>query len=355
MVEGGPLVFYMGDDSRFQFIYKFVSAKAYTANNTEASPLDTGNAYMDDGTLYVARFDADPMTGQQTGLWIPLQPDNRDLKAASEDVQGQFYGLFGDLASILVHTRAAAFLVGATPMDRPEWGAVNPKNGEVYFTLTNNTGRRGFDDTDQDARVDGDEGSRNDVMEMLADREFGETPSNPRGPNPHGHIIRFRENGNDPAASGFVWDIFVFGSDAGGTTNFSALTANSEFTDCDGLWFDPAGLLWIQTDGGQPNGNHNQMLAAVPGEVEDGGIDAGNVDGSLRRFLVGPIGCEITGIDITPDRRSMFVNIQHPDERNSGGHWPADNRGATMVAATGRARSATIVVTRDDGGPIGTA
>ena len=347
VVEGEPVVFYMGDDDQLQFIYKFVSAATYRADNSGA-PLDTGDTYMNDGTLYVARFDADPMTGRQTGVWIPLRPDNADLKAANDGPDSPFSGLFGTLASILVHTRAAAFVVGATPMDRPEWGAVNPRNGEVYFTLTNNSDRRGFDDADAGARTDGDQGSRDEVTEFLADREFGEVPSNPRSPNSDGHIIRFRENGNNPASTGFVWDIFVFGSDAGGTYNFSALTANNEFGSCDGLWFDSAGLLWIQTDGRQPGDGHDQMLAAIPGEVEDGGIDAGNVDASLRRFLVGPIGCEITGVDMTPDRRSMFVNIQHPR-----GQWP-EGSDATMAGAAGRARSATIVITRDDGGPIGT-
>ena len=345
-VAGKPVVFYMGDDDQLQFIYKFVSAEPYRADNA-GTPLDAGDAYMDDGTLYVARFDADDLTGRQTGAWIPLRPDNPDLKATSEDMRSPFYGLFGDLASILVHTRAAAFVVGATPMDRPEWGAVNPMNGEVYFTLTNNTDRRGFEDADPLARAAGDQGSRDEVTEFLADREFGEVAANPRGPNRDGHIIRLRENGNDPAALGFAWDIFVFGSAADGDTNFSGLTADNEFTDCDGLWFDSAGLLWIQTDGGQPGGNHNQMLAAIPGEVNDGGIDAGNNDVSLRRFLVGPIGCEITGIDMTPDRRSMFVNIQHPE-----GHWPAGSDALT-AGTTGRARSATIVITRDDGGALG--
>ena len=347
-VAGQPIVFYMGDDDQLQFIYKFVSAEMYRTDSSGA-PLDTGDTYMDDGALYVARFDADDLTRRQTGVWILLQPDNPDLKAASEDVESPFYGLFEDVASILVHTRAAAFVVGATPMDRPEWGAVNPGNGEVYFTLTNNTDRRGFEDADPLARAAGDRGSRDEVTEFLADREFGEVPANPRGPNHDGHLIRLRENGNDPAALGFAWDIFVFGSAAGSSTNFSGLTADNEFTDCDGLWFDSAGLLWIQTDGGQPDGNHNQMLAAVPGEVGDGGIDAGNNDVSLRRFLVGPVGCEITGIDLTPDRRSMFVNIQHPE-----GNWPT-SPDATMAGTAGRARSATIVITRDDGGPIGTA
>ena len=346
-VDGEPVVFYMGDDDQLQFIYKFVSAATYRASSSGA-PLDTGNTYMDDGTLYVARFDADDLTGRQTGVWIPLRPDNPDLKAANDDPNSPFAGLFATLASMLVHTRAAAFVVGATPMDRPEWGAVNPMNGEVYFTLTNNSDRRGFEDADPLARAAGDQGSRDEVTEFLADREFGKVPANPRGPNRDGHIIRLRENGNDPAALGFAWDIFVFGSAADGDTNFSGLTADNEFTDCDGLWFDSAGLLWIQTDGGQPDGNYNQMLAALTGEVDDGGIDAGNNDVSLRRFLVGPAGCEVTGIDMTPDRRSMFVNIQHPE-----GHWPVGDD-ATMAGTTGRARSATIVITRDDGGPIGT-
>ena len=346
--EGKPVVFYMGDDDQLQFIYKFVSAAAY-ASGTSGAPLDAGDNYMDDGTLYVARFDADDLTGRQTGAWIPLRPDNPDLAAANGDAHSPFAGLFGTLDSILVHTRAAAFVAGATPMDRPEWGAVNPRNGEVYFTLTNNSDRRGFEDADPLARAAGDEGTRDEVAEFLADREFGEVASNPRGPNRDGHIIRFRENGSDPAALGFAWDIFVFGSAAGGEDNFSGLTADNEFSSCDGLWFDSAGLLWIQTDGRQPGENHDQMLAAIPGEVSDGGIDAGNNDVSLRRFLVGPEGCEVTGVDMTPDHRCMFVNIQHPT-----GHWP-DGEDATRLQGTmGRARSATIVITRDDGSPIGT-
>ena len=315
VVAGEPLVFYTGDDSRFQCIYKFVSAKAYAADNA-GTPLDIGDAYMNEGTLYVARFDVDEATRVQAGEWVALDMNNQALVDAG----------FDSLAAILVNTREAASVAGGTPMDRPEWGAVNPRNGEVYFTLTNNT-RRTAEQTDA---------------------------ANPRGPNPDGHIIRLRENGNDPSGTSFAWDIFLFGSGKDSDMNFSGLTADNEFTDCDGLWFDPAGLLWIQTDGGQPDGNHNQMLAAIPGAVEDGGIDAGNVDETLRRFLVGPIGCEITGIDMTPDRRSMFINIQHPDEDDTGGHWPASDDAAT-VGTTGRARSATIVITRDDGGPLGAA
>jgi len=189
-------------------------------------------------------------------------------------------------------------------------------------------------------------------------------PANPRGPNSDGHIIRLHEDNNDPAATAFEWDIFLFGagSEEGADTNRSGLTADNEFTDADGLFFDKGNLLWIQTDGGQPKGN-NQMLAALVGQVGDGGVTAENNADTLRRFLVGPVGCEITGISITPDRRSLFVNIQHPgDDAELGddgnfvfnGNWPNDNRDATQLGdSTNRPRSATIVITREDGGELG--
>jgi hypothetical protein len=361
VTPGQPVVVYMGDDDEFQYIYKFISAEAYNGPLPGEAPLDTGDRIMDAGTLYVARFDADA-AGTQTGVWIPLTVDNPDVQAASAP-GAQFAGLFDSLDSIIVHVRAASFAVGATPMDRPEWGAVNPDNGEVYFTLTNNSDRRAFDDADPAASAAGDEGSRDEVTEFLADREFGVVPTNPRGPSPDGHIIRLREDGDDPTAAGFAWEIFVFGSGLDGETNFSGLIADNEFTDCDGLWFDGAGLLWIQTDGGQPRGN-NQMLAAIPGLVGDGGITAANNATNLRRFLVGPVGCEITGITMTPDRRSLFVNIQHPGESSDLtsdpatflSNWPNPSGNATDAPIVGaRARSATIVITRDDGGPVGTA
>ena len=360
VAPGQPVVVYMGDDDEFQYIYKFVSTEVFTGSDQGETPLDAGDRYLDSGTLYVARFDVDA-AGTQTGVWIPLTVDNSDLQAASA-AGTQFAGLFDSLDSILVHVRAASFAVGATPMDRPEWGAVHPDHGEVYFTLTNNSDRRAFDDTDPAASAAGDEGSRDEVTEFLADREFGVVPANPRGPSPDGHIMRLREDGDDPTAAGFVWEIFVFGSGLDGETNFSGLTADNEFTDCDGLWFDSAGLLWIQTDGGQPRGN-NQMLAAIPGLVGDGGITAANNATNLRRFLVGPVGCEITGITMTPDRRSLFVNIQHPGESSDltadpatfVSNWPNPSGNATDAPAVGaRARSATIVITRDDGGPVGT-
>ena len=201
--------------------------------------------------------------------------------------------------------------------------------------------------------------------------------------NVNGHIIRFREAGNDATATVFTWDIYAFGAQADAdpaTVNLSGLTAANDFSSPDGLWFaregvaGTAGLLWVQTDdGAYVDTTNNQMLAAVPGTVGDGStISVTAVNGaatvstttymgaainetSMRRFLVGPKGCEITGVDTTPDGRSMFVNIQHPGEDTGSLADPAAFQSHFPDGGSARPRSATIVITRNDGGVIGIA
>jgi len=263
---------------------------------------------------------------------------------------------------VLLNTRHAATAVGATRMDRPEWGAINPKNGEVYFTMTNNSSRTV-------ANTDG-----------ANPRAYADNDGLTRSGNPNGHIIRFRELGNVATASQFTWDIFLFGAeeDAGAGINLSELTDQNDFSSPDGLWFSQAtGICWIQTDDGAYTDVTNCMLlAAIPGRVGDGGpitvqnslggasgsentfIGAALGEARLRRFLVGPKGCEITGMTETDDGRTLFVNIQHPGEStpalgagpfNFQSQWPG-NEG---YGPAGRPRSATIVITRTDGGVIG--
>ncbi|MFC4726980.1 PhoX family protein [Coralloluteibacterium thermophilus] len=292
---GRPLAFYMGDDANNEYIYKFVSRDRYVPGRADGSLLDHG-------TLYVARFDDDG-----TGEWLPLDIEDAGFRAAAAAAGVRF----ADQADVLVNTRLAADVVGATRMDRPEWGAVDPRSGEVYFTLTNNA-----------ARTPGDTDA-----------------ANPRGPNPYGHIIRFSEDRGRHEATRFEWDLFLLAGPEGNSLgpDGEALDADNILASPDGLWFDHNGLLWIQTDmsGSQlasgPFGN-NQMLVADP------------VTRRMKRFLVGPVGCEITGVVTTPDARTMFVNVQHPGESGSS-HWP-DGAGR-------RPRSATVIVTRDDGGVIG--
>jgi secreted PhoX family phosphatase len=299
VVIGQPMTIYMGDDARNEYIYKFVTRSVYLP-----SPQRVAENALDEGTLYVARFNDDG-----SGEWLALDIDDAAFRAAAA-VKGVG---FLDQADVLVNARLAADVVGATKMDRPEWSAVDPLTGEVYFTLTNNSARTA-------AQV---------------------SPSNPRGPNDFGHIIRWRERGDRNDALRFDWELFVLS----GTSTDSAvlpgeggdrkLDASNIHASPDGLWFDRGGLLWIQTDmsGSQLNAGpfgNNQMLAADP------------ASGEIRRFLVGPVGSEVTGITATPDLRTLFVNIQHPAE---GSHWPD--------GGTARPRSAVVIVTKDDGGIIG--
>ncbi|MHA6493038.1 PhoX family protein [Pseudomonas borbori] len=285
---GRRLVCYSGDDSQNEYIYKYVSRDKYQRNTSK-----TKNYLLDIGTLYVARFDADG-----TGTWLALDYADANFQAACAAAGVSF----ADQGDVLVNTRLAADIVGATKMDRPEWGAVNPDTGDVYFTLTNNSSR-----TTSDA-------------------------ANPRSPNPYGHIIRWREASKDFTGNRFAWDIFLLGGpqDDSRDPRGRALNDDNIFASPDGLWFDDEGRLWIQTDmsgsqlGAGPFGN-NQMLVADPRT------------GIVKRFLVGPVGAEVTGITQTPDFKTMFVNIQHPDD---GSTWP-DGPGK-------RPRSATVVITRED-------
>ncbi|TBV06708.1 PhoX family protein [Phytopseudomonas dryadis] len=316
-VVGKPVVFYSGDDSRGEYLYKFVSAALWEA--ADANPSDrlaTGAKYMDNGTLYVARFNDDG-----SGDWLPLTVD-------SPTTSGSTLGaLFTDLQGIILNTRGAADAVGATPMDRPEWTAVNPLNGDVYLTLTNNSNRTAAD-------VDA---------------------ANPRGPNNHGHIIRWHDSDDQLS---FDWDIFVFGANASGTPdiNRSGLTELNQFASPDGMSFDSRGILWIQTDNGEESVTsytNDQMLAVIPSNLVDASgeqvpVNAENqVD--LRRFFVGPNGSEVTGIAFAPDNKTIFVNIQHP------GNWPSTDVATdeTPAGTSVRPRAATVVIQRNDGGEIG--
>lgn len=352
-VAGEPIVVYMGDDSRNEYIYKFVSDAAW-------DPRDVGRGmaasakYLDMGTLYVARFDADG-----SGQWLPLVHGKNGLNASSP-----VYA-FADQADVLVHARLAADVLGATKMDRPEWGAVNPRNREVYMTLTNNSNRVPPSATPTGSQLRPDAANPR-YYEDTYTNDDGTTRVN-KG-NPNGHIIRWREAFNRSAARRFHWDVYLFAAeaDAPADVNLSGLTAVNDFSSPDGLHFDQRGLLWIQTDDGAYTDVTNcMMLAAVPGWVGDGGpaLAAGGtatIKGAdatphrLRRFLVGPVQCEITGVTLTPDARSLFINIQHPGEDGTldtpTSHWPDSQ---AHVGSTKRPRSSTIVITRDDGMPVG--
>ena len=302
-------VLYMGDDERFEYIYKFVSRDAIRPGGYARN-----RDLLDHGTLYVARLD-----DSGDGTWLALVHGENGLTLANG---------FASQADVLIRTRQAADRAGATQMDRPEWIAVHPVTGEVFLTLTNNS-------------------ERGKPGKPPADR------ANPRNENAYGHIISWREAG-DAGAVSFRWKQFLLAGDPDAASEAARGTVQGTgFGSPDGLWIDPRGVMWIQTDvstsalgkGPYASLGNNQMLAADP------------ATGEVRRFLAGPRGCEITGVVMSPDMRSMFVNIQHPGEpanERSDPAKPAATSTWPRHTPCDRPRSATIVITRDDGGIVGT-
>lgn len=312
VTRDGCAVVYSGEDAAFEYLYKFVSRDRIAAGGARAN-----RTLLDHGTLYVARFDADGR-----GRWLPLVHGRGPLTPANG---------FADQGEVLVKTRQASDLLGATRMDRPEWLAIDPRSGSVYCTLTNNrergtAGRPGVD------------------------------AANPRARNTMGHIVRWQEGegeGGDFDATAFRWEHFVLAGDPAQERAEARGNARGDFFGCpDGLAFDPRGLLWIQTDVGS-----SQLLRGEHARLGNNQMLACDVTtGEVRRFLTGPLGCEVTGAAFTPDATTLFVDIQHPGEAPTGRSDPADPTRHSRWpdgARAGRPRSATVAIRRLDGGPIG--
>lgn len=283
VVEGknGRIVVYMGDDERFDYVYKFVSKDNWKKMRSR------GVSPLDEGTLYVARFDADG-----SGQWLELSTANPVLAGWTID-------------RILVETRLAADAVGATKMDRPEWISTNAA-GETYVTLTNNT-RRG---TTGQAPADA---------------------ANPRPVNSWGHIVRFRD-GDKHVGTTFKWEIFALADNV-----FDEY--GQMFGSPDGIWADQDGRVFVQTDGEQPDKHNDQMLVANSKTRE------------FRRMFTGVVGGEVTGIAVTPKRKTMFINIQHPGDGDpTRTNFPAKFTGAAGPVP----RDSVVVISRKNGGVVGT-
>lgn len=300
----GHVVVYMGDDEKGEHIYKFVSKQKFDSKN-----LVNNRHLLDDGVLYVARFNVSEGQSAGEGEWLELTHGKNGLTVQAG---------FKDQAEVLVHARLAATVVGATTMDRPEWVAAHPTLPQVFVTLTNNSDRG------------------NKANQPL-------NGPNPRAKNVYGQIVRWSPHNGDHTSDKFTWDIFVLAGNPSkhqdayrGSVN---INANNMFNSPDGLAFDRDGRMWIQTDGDYSNAKefegmgNNQMLCANP------------LTGVIKRFLVGPVACEITGIAFAPDQKTMFVGIQHPGERLIESHFP---QGGDSVP-----RSSVISITRRDGGVIG--
>ncbi len=294
--KDGSVIVYMGDDEMNEFIYKFVSKHKYKKG------ADTSKI-LDEGILYVGQFNGNVGDFKGQGKWIALEYGKNSLNEKNG---------FKSQAQVLINTRLAASIVGATPMDRCEWIASHKQSGskEVFATLTNNKNRQ------------------------------EPNAANPRTKNVYGQILKWMPK-NSHKDDDFTWEIFVL---AGNPDNQQGLykgsnniTSENKFNSPDGLKFDRDGRLWIQTDGSYSNKDeyesmgNNCMLAANP------------KTGEIRRFLTGPIACELTGIAFSEDYTTMFVGIQHPGEGLKGSTFPY---GKTP-------RSSVMMIRKLDGGVIG--
>ncbi|MFL7864948.1 PhoX family protein [Vibrio cincinnatiensis] len=301
--KDGHVVVYLGDDERGEHLYKFVSKDRYQPGNDA-----TNRQLLEQGTLYVAQFEMEEDALKGIGRWIGLTWGKNGLTPENG---------FNDQAEVLIFARRAATQVGATTMDRPEWVAIHPDDKHVFCTLTNNRNR-------------GTEG-----------QPVG--GPNPRAKNHYGQIVRWMPAHGDHRGEYFAWDLYLLAGNP--TVHKGTLYAGSEnisaenmFNSPDGIGFDQAGRLWIQTDGNYSNqgdfagqGN-NQMLCGDP------------ITGEIKRFLTGPVACEITGLAFSPDHKTMFVGVQHPGEEGAPSHFPA--------GANSKPRSTIMMITREDGGVI---
>ena len=293
---------YMGDDSTPGCIYKFIPDRAFSTAN-RANNVDL----LDNGTLYVARFNADgsgewrALTWGQNGLVVGASDPGDVSQFATPPAPSTVN--FANQAQVLVNCQSAARVAGGTVMDRPEWITVAPDNSAVFVTLTNNSRRVTTD------------------------------AANPRATNRHGHIIKFKEEGNSPLAMKFTWEIFLLaGSPTLAEANLKGDINGDPFSSPDGLRIDPKGRLWVQTDA-----STSSATTSVFGNNAMYYVD--QTTKKSTRFLVGPTGCEITGLAYTPDLKTFFINIQHPT-----GNWPVAGQ---------QPRSSTIVVRRTDAKPVG--
>lgn len=309
VAKDGRVVFYLGDDERFDYVYKFVTAGKFNADDRAAN-----RDLLDDGTLSVARFAEDG-----TVEWLPIVFGQGPLTAENG---------FASQADVLIETRRAADLLGATKMDRPEDIQPNGVNGKVYVMLTNNSKRK----ADQ---VDA---------------------ANPRAGNAFGHIIEITEDGGDFTAGKGKWEVLLKCGDPSvaevGATFSTATTANGWFGMPDNCAIDAAGRLWVATDGQGPKATgRTDGLWAVDTE--------GEARATSKLFFRVPIGAEMCGPLFAPDDQTAFVAVQHPGD--GGEDWEGFGRPSYYEDPSTRwpdfkadipVRPAVVAITRQGGGKI---
>ena len=314
VARSGHVVAYMGDDERFEYLYKFVSDRRFRPGDRRHNL-----TLLESGTLYVAQLSGDspaaeidgtgrlPADGafDGTGKWIKLVAGDTSFVPQMTAVE------------VLTFTRLAGDAVRATKMDRPEDVQPSLRTGKIYAALTNNT-----------------------------NRGVGTYPvvdeANPRTANRHGQIFEIVEDGGDHTGTTFTWSLpIVCGDPADPSTYFAGYdkSAVSPISCPDNVAFDRAGNLWIATDGNALGSNDGLFATAIEGPER----------GHLKQFLTVPPGAETCGPFLTGDDRSVFVAVQHPGEITGA----TVDRPASTWPDGDYAKPAVVVTWRLDGGPVG--
>lgn len=296
----GRVVVYMGDDQQFDYVYKFVTARVFNPDDRDAN-----RDLLDEGTLYVARFDA-----EGTVEWLPLIFGEGPLTQANG---------FNSQADVLIETRRAADLLEATPMDRPEDVEPDHTTGRVYLMLTNNT-RRTSEQTD---------------------------PANPRADNAFGHIVEIIEPNGDFTSTKSRWEILVRCGDPAnpeiGATWNSATSENGWFGSPDNCAIDPQGRLWVATDGNGATGANDGLWALSTD---------GASRGTGRAFFRAPNGAEVCGPRFTPDGETVFLAVQHPGDGRQASFEEPTNRWPDFNEKM-PPRPSVVAIRQTDSGKIG--
>ncbi|MGI9512164.1 MAG: PhoX family protein [Anderseniella sp.] len=258
----GRAVIYSGDDARFEYVYRFVSAAKMSDDR------DANKTLLSEGTLSVARFNPNG-----TVDWLPLVYGQGPLVPENG---------WESQAQVLIDARLAAKALDATPMDRPEDVQPDEQSGKIYVALTNNHKRK-------DDQID---------------------EANPRAENHFGHIIEMSAPGHDHAADRFNWQILVRCGDPAvaevGALWNPATSANGWFASPDNCTIDGDGRLWVATD----QGKHWNKTGKADGLYA---VDtAGEARGASKLFFRVPVGAEMCGPCFTADYETVFLPVQHP-------------------------------------------
>jgi uncharacterized protein len=334
LLEGKPIVVYMGDDRLGGRIWKFVSQGSWSASLTRAET----RALLDEGSLYAAHFAGlDNAVGDKllggvepseaapgVGRWVKMSLDSSEPapnaaalgvpgKTVGEALRDQTWNDMGAFASdndmrALIFTAAAK--VGIVELNRPEDVEYNPRDRSgtprIYVAFTNHAGTSARTQLDQDGKL------RDPETHMMSPARADKVGSI--------FALQERDSASPHASSSFtffaVWRGAISPSDP-----YAAANPDNIVVDRDGdIWFGTDGNFGTQLNNPMPNMGrpHSDAYYFLNLDPAHRGTP---VHGKAFRFMSVPSDAEATGPAFTNDMRTFFSSVQHPGE-NVASYWP---------------------------------